>query len=258
MDGLLCIAGEGRVLLYPCHSFTDQLCGTYTAQSGIVKDIIPLSGSRFLTGLGGENKQATDGVVLVQEEVISVYRILREERKLDLIFQFRDAISKLEFISASVDESRPWLVTLSSEAFNHRLHLELYDLNALRPKSASLFPLMRFDVSRLLNKRDTKDAIVRFVKQLSGLPAFVQSAYDEVSGHSVCILWESILKDQWYSFMPNFKVLNRNEPYTEREEEFDFNQDEDISTVRSTINRYKKASKELFFFIDLAFGLCLF
>jgi hypothetical protein len=35
----------------------------------------------------------------------------------------------------------------------------------------------------------------------------------------------------------------------ESEEEFDFNQGEDMATIRSTLNRYKKASRPLFDFV---------
>jgi len=247
MDGLLAIAGDSRILLFS-NNLSNSIAGTFSVQSGgKIRDVIPLSGDRVLTGL--HDRAPQNGILLVQEDVISVYRVLEDEDKLDLVFQFRDAISRLEFLSVSLDTTRPWMIALSAEAFNNRVHLELFDLSQLRPKSVSIVPLMRFDVSRLLNKRDSKDSMVRFISQLSQLPAFVQSTMDEASGHSVCVLWESVLRDQWFSFMPNFKVLNRNEPYLECEEEFDFNQDADIATIRSTLNRYKKASRELFQFL---------
>ena len=252
-DGMLgVVSGGEKVSLYRLESDgvsfgTASLGSGLSLQNGEILAVIPVSGSRVLPNL----MSTYGGVVVVQADVITVFSSVTENgtEKLDLVFQFRDSISKRAFFSASVDSQKPWMVCVSTEAFNNRVHLEMFDLSLLKPKSVSLTPLMRFDVSRLFNRKEGHDMIVAFVQTLSDMPSFVQSVVDDATGHRLAIVWESVVKDQWYSFMPNFKVLNKNLPYVEAEEEFDFNQDADMDTVCSTLNRYKKADKRLFDFV---------
>lgn len=245
-DGLLGVAVGDKVSLYTLKadsvSFHEPISGTgISSQNGDITAVIPLAGNRVIPNVSS----ASGGLLIVQRDVMTVFAH-SDTDKLELVFQFRDSISKHEYISASVDSVKPWMVCVSTEAFNNRVHLELFDLSLLKPKSVSLAPLMRFDVSRLFNRKDA-DMVVSFIN--ASMPTFIQSVLDDATGHRVCIVWESVMKDQWYSFMPNFKVLNKNLPYVESEEEFDFNQNADLDTVCSTINRYKKASKKLFDFV---------
>ena len=244
-DGLVGVVSGEKVMMYTLQSdglsFSEPVSGSgISPQNGDVMSVIPLSGSRVIPNLN----TPSGGLLIVQRDVMTVFAE-DDSGKLDLVFQFRDSISKHEYLSASVDSVKPWLVCVTTEAFNNRVHLELFDLSLLKPKSVSLTPLMRFDVSRLFNRKGG-EMTVGFIKSLSRMPAFIQSVVDDSTGHRIGIVWESVLRDQWYSFMPNFKVLNKNFPYVESEEEFDFNQDADLDTVCSTLNRYKKASRKLF------------
>jgi len=247
-EGSLGVVFGEKVYMYNLKSdgvsFSEPVSGSgISPQNGEVISVIPLSGPRVIPNIGS----CSGGLLIVQRDVMTVFAD-DDTGKLDLVFQFRDSISKHEYLSASVDTVKPWLVCVTTEAFNNRVHLELFDLSLLRVKSVSLAPLMRFDVSRLFNRKEG-EMIVAFIKTMSGMPSFVQSVVDDTTGHRVGIVWESILRDQWYSFMPNFKVLNKNFPYAESEEEFDFNQNADIDSVCSTINRYKKASRRMFDFV---------
>ena len=247
-DGLLGVVVGEKVNMYTLSSdgvsFGEPVPGSgISAQNGEIISVIPLSGPRVIPNISS----SSGGLLIVQRDVMTVFAE-DDSGSLDLVFQFRDSISKHEYLSASVDSVKPWLVCVTTESFNNRVHLELFDLSLLRVKSVSLAPLMRFDVSRLFNRKEG-EMIVSFIRSLAGTPAFVQSVVDDATGHRVAIIWESILRDQWYSFMPNFKVLNKNFPYVESEEEFDFNQDADLETVCSTLNRYKKASKRIFDFV---------
>ena len=245
-DGLLGLVIGDRVSLYTLRSdsvsFEDPVSGAgISSQNGEITSVIPLAGDRVIPNVS----TVSGGLLIVQRDVMTVFS-QTDSNKLELVFQFRDSISKHEYISASVDSVKPWMVCVSTESFNNRVHLELFDLSLLKQKSVSLAPLMRFDVSRLFNRKEG-DMIVSFIN--TKMPAFVQSVLDDATGHRVCIVWESVFKDQWYSFMPNFKVLNKNLPYIESEEEFDFNQNADMGTVCSSLNRYRKASKKIFDFI---------
>lgn len=177
------------------------------------------------------------GAVVAQRDVISVFGT--KEGELELVFQFRDAINKLQ--CSSVDLCGSFLLSISSDNFSRRDRLELFDLSFLKPKSAGLGPLRRWDISRLT--ADVEHADICFVKNRD-LLSFV------LTGPGACAsLWEPAVKDQWFAVMPNFEVLNKNEPFQEREEEFDFNQHASEDEVRRTINRYKKTQNVEFNFV---------
>ena len=176
------------------------------------------------------------GVVVAQRDVISIFSV--KEGELELVFQFRDAINKLQ--CSSVDLDGKYLLSISSDNFSRRDRLELYDLSFLRPKSAGLSPLRRWDISRLT--AEVEESRIFFVKNRD-LLSFLLTG----SGAS---LWEPAVRDQWFAVMPNFEVLNKNEPFHEREEEFDFNQHANPEEVRRTINRYKKSDHVVFDFVS--------
>ena len=175
-------------------------------------------------------------VVVAQRDVISVFVV--KDHELELVFQFRDAINKLTF--STVDCSGQFLLAISSESFSGRDRLELYDLSFLKPKSAGLSPLRRWDISRLT--ADVDGVRNFFIKR--DLLSFIVTGAEGTAS-----LWEPVVRDQWFSVMTNFEALNRNQPYQETEEEFDFNQNEDLNAVRRTINRYKRTEKAVFDFV---------
>jgi hypothetical protein len=175
-------------------------------------------------------------VVVAQKDVVSLFSIKEDE--LELVFQFRDAINKQTF--SSVDVFGQFLLCISFEAFSGRDRLELFDLSCLKPKSAGIAPLRRWDISRLTGEVEQCKAL--FVKQ--DLLSFILTG-----GEGTASLWEPVVRDQWFSVMSNFEVLNRNEPYVETEEEFDFNQSADLNVVKRTINRYKRTENTVFDFI---------
>ena len=176
------------------------------------------------------------GLVVAQPEVVSVFA--DKEGELELIFQFRDAINKVSF--STVDVFSNFLVSVSADSFSGRERLELFDLSCLKLKSAALQPVRRWDVSRLLT--DVADPLVLFTNPES--MSFVLTA-----PLGTAVLWEPVVRDQWFSVMANFEVLNKNEPYAEAEEEFDFNQDEPLGVVRTTMNRYKRTERVTFDFV---------
>ena len=173
------------------------------------------------------------GAVVTQRDVVSVFL------EAELVFQFRDAINKVQFKSTDLKGS--YLLVISSDTFSGRDRLELYDLSFLKPKSAGLAPLRRWDISRLT--AEVEDAKIFFTNNASFL----------LTGPGGCVsLWEPVVRDQWFSVMANFEALNKNEPYQETEEEFDFNQKAELSTVKRTINRYKMSDRAEFNFIPNA------
>ena len=180
-------------------------------------------------------------VVVTQRDVVSIFHAINDSNSLELVFQFRDAINKLQFTCTDLLGS--YLLTISSDSFSRRDRLELYDLSFLKPKSAGLSPLRRWDISRLT--ADVVNPQIYFVgRKNKELLSFILTT----AGGSAS-LWEPVVRDQWFSVMSNFEALNKNEPYREREEEFDFNQKADLDTVRRTINRYKKSDNVVFDFI---------
>ena len=243
-------AGEWKL-----HSLGKMLAVSHGADSVVlVKDVFASKRTVHETKLAGidvlslhciaEGTLATSaafgpeaaGLVVVQPDVISVYTDKDEE--LELIFQFRDAINKVSF--STVDVTSNFLVSVSSDSFSGRDRLELFDLSFLKLKSAALQPLRRWDISRLLTHVD--EPLVAFTN--GEFLSFVLSG-----PNGTAVLWEPVVRDQWFSVMANFEVLNKNEPYAEAEEEFDFNQSEDLSVVKTTINRYKRTERTTFNFV---------
>jgi hypothetical protein len=202
------------------------------SQSGEVSSVHALP----FGSINGSPVFESHAVVVAQREVISVF--VMKDHELELVFQFRDAINKLTF--SAVDCSGQFLSAISSESFSGRDRLELFDLSFLKPKSAGLSPLRRWDISRLTADVDGVRSF--FIKR--DLLSFIVTGADGTAS-----LWEPVVKDQWFSVMTNFEALNRNQPYQETEEEFDFNQNEDMSVVKRTINRYRRTERTVFDFV---------
>jgi hypothetical protein len=177
------------------------------------------------------------GIVVTQRDVLSIF-VARED-ELELVFQFRDAINKLQFSCTDMDEN--FLLAISSDTFSRRDRLELYDLTFLKPKSAGMTPIRRWDISRLT--ADSEHSRIFFLKHRDLLSFVLTGAAGSAS------LWEPVVRDQWFAVMANFEALNKNQPYQETEEEFDFNQNADLDEVRRTINRYKRTDSAVFNFV---------
>lgn len=215
-----------------------------SAQCGDLMQVFPLvRGSA--AGLAALGPEAT-GIIVHQHEAVSIFT-LNSEQELDLLFQFRDAITKQ--IYTSVDVLNQYVITLSCELFSKRYRVEVFDLSLLKVKAVSLPPIRRWDVSRLVAASDYEEVVK--VKLLQGplLQFLMTGATDTLGSSSTAILWEPVVKDQWFAVMPNFAVLNKNEPYVETEEEFDFNQHADIRTVQASINRYRTTDRVRFNFL---------
>ncbi len=177
-----------------------------------------------------------EGIYVHQRDAISLY-VVNESNELDLTFQFRDTINKVQFDSVDVSSQEGYMLIISSESLNKRSCLELFDLGQIKPKCVSLQPMIRYDVSRLLV--DASACKARFIRtDTDKLLDFVITSPE--GDTTVGMVWECVMKEQWFSFMPNFKVLGRNEPYVEGEAEFDFNQEAvDVKTIQMTVSRYK-------------------
>ena len=180
------------------------------------------------------------GAIVAQRDAISVFAWNYEEEQLELIFVFRDAINKVVF--SSVDLIGNFIVSVSLESFTGRHRLELHDLNYLKVKSAALSPVKRWDISRLVAEGQQEAIKVFFTSK--DILSFLLTG-----GEGAATLWEPVVRDHWFPVMANFVVLNKNEPYQESEEEFDFNQNSDMSVVKTTINRYKRSSHTVFEFL---------
>lgn len=200
----------------------------------MTKTMFPL-GTGDVVGHAVVGHDAEMSLIVHQTEAVSIFR------KDELLFQLRDAINKVKYESFDVRDEH--MICVTQEPFTKKYHLELFDLSPLRVKAVALSPLLRWDISRLILGECSMR--VKFVG--SSLLSFVTTySEDQECG---AILWEPLVRDQWFSFMPNFKMLNRNEPYLETEEEFDFNQTADELTIRSSVNRYQSLPAPKFSFI---------
>lgn len=170
-------------------------------------------------------------VVIHQADAISVFQ------EGELLCQLRDTINKVRFGSMDFLDHTRRLVCLSNTD-GQKNHLELFDI-----VGKTLSPVLRWDVTRLSSD---ETSVVRFISN----EAFVSTVCDEVNREFCAIVWDSLVTDNWFSVMPNFKVLYKNEPYIESEEEFDFNQHAEHKVVTSSLNRYRSVSKIKFDFID--------
>jgi hypothetical protein len=127
--------------------------------------------------------------------------------------------------------------------------MELFDLSLLKIKAASLPAIRRWDITRLMADNDERVKLF-FLQKRSSLVSFLLTGISDSTGSiSTAILWEPTVKDQWFAFMSNFAVLNKNEPYVETEEEFDFNQYADPITVERSMNRYRTSESVKFDFL---------
>ena len=205
-----------------------------SAQAGEVSNSLPIPAGTITHSFA--LSQNNIGAIVCQRDSISVFAKGNEEEDLELIFQFRDAINKIVF--SSIDLVGSFLVSVSQETFSGRHRLEIHDLNHLKLKSAGLQPVKRWDISRLV--AESNDSARVFFKEKQ-VPSFLLTL-----SSGTATLWEPVVRDHWFPVMANFVVLNRNEPYQEAEEEFDFNQYEDLSVVKTTINRYKRSSSTVF------------
>jgi hypothetical protein len=169
-----------------------------------------------------------------QKDAISIY-IVNEFDELDLVFQFRDTINRVQFESVDVSSHDGYMVMVTSESLNRRGLLELFDLSLVKAKCPSLTPIMRYDVSRLVLGGACKTRFFHTDRERT--LEFVITVPDNEG--TVGMVWECVPRDKWSAFMPSFKALNMNMPYAESEEEFDFNQEEeDKKKIHRTISRY--------------------
>ena len=218
--------------------FTLTGSASLSPQCGEVLGVCPIA--RGALSASAAFGPTCSGAIVHQREVVSILKQgSDDDDELELLFQFRDAINKLVFTCVDVRKSS--LLTISFEAFSRRYRLEMFDLSLLKVKAAALAPVRRWDITRLVAGQYDESSVKVFHLNRP-LPSFLLTGVTDSSGvASTGILWEPVVKDHWFSFMPNFSVLNKNEPYQEAEDEFDFNQLADPAVVRSTINRYKRS-----------------